>query len=31
LKAGRTLAFVECRLICGERPIARAGANMRML
>lgn len=31
LKAGRTLAFVECRVVCGERTIARASASFRMV
>lgn len=31
LKVGRTLAFVDCRVICGERPIARASATFRMV
>lgn len=31
LKVGRTLAFVECRVICGERLIARGSATFRML
>jgi len=31
LKIGRTLAFVECRVRCGDRQIARASATFRML
>lgn len=31
LKVGRTLAFVECRVRCGDRLIARASATFRML
>lgn len=31
LKTGRTLAFVECRVMCGERLIARGSATFRML
>ena len=31
LKVGRTLAFVECRVVCGERLIARGSASFRML
>lgn len=31
LKAGRTLAFVECRVVCGERLVARASATFRMV
>lgn len=31
LKVGRTLAFVDCRVVCGERMIARASASFRML
>ena len=31
LKLGRTLAFVDCRVICGERLIARGSATFRML
>ena len=30
LKVGRTLAFVECRVVCGERLIARGNASFRM-
>ncbi|WP_296447000.1 PaaI family thioesterase [Rhodoferax sp. UBA5149] len=30
LKVGRTLAFVDCRVVCGERLIARASASFRM-
>lgn len=31
LKTGRTLAFVECRVVCDERLIARASACFRMI
>ena len=31
LKVGRTLAFVDCRVVCGERLIARGSASFRML
>jgi len=31
LKVGRTLAFVECRVVCGERLLARASASFRMV
>ncbi len=31
LKVGRTLAFVECRVVCGERLIARGNASFRMV
>ena len=31
LKVGRTLAFVECRVVCGDRLIARASATFRMV
>ena len=31
LKAGRTLAFVDCRVVCGERLIARGSASFRMV
>ncbi len=31
LKLGRTLAFVDCRVVCGERLIARGSASFRML
>ena len=31
LKVGRTLAFVDCRVICGERLIARGSATFRIL
>ena len=31
LKVGRTLAFVDCRVVCGERLIARGSATFRML
>jgi uncharacterized protein (TIGR00369 family) len=31
LKAGRTLAFVECRVVCGDRLIARGNASFRMV
>ena len=30
LKVGRTLAFTECRVVCGERLIARGNASFRM-
>jgi uncharacterized protein (TIGR00369 family) len=30
LKVGRTLAFADCRVVCGERLIARASASFRM-
>ena len=30
LKLGRTLAFAECRVVCGERLIARGNASFRM-
>ena len=30
LKAGRTLAFVDCRVVCGERLVARGNASFRM-
>ncbi|MCH8505041.1 MAG: PaaI family thioesterase [Ectothiorhodospiraceae bacterium] len=30
LKAGGTLAFTECRVICGERLVARGNATFRM-
>ena len=29
LRAGRTLAFVDCRVVCGERLIARGNATFR--
>ena len=29
LKVGRTLAFVDCRVVCGERLIARGSASFR--
>jgi hypothetical protein len=28
---GRTLAFVECRVVCGNRLIARGNASFRMV
>jgi uncharacterized protein (TIGR00369 family) len=31
LKLGRTLAFVDCRVVCGERLIARGNASFRMV
>ncbi len=31
LKVGRTLAFAECRVVCGERLIARGNASFRMV
>ena len=31
LKVGRTLAFVDCRVVCGERLIACASATFRMV
>lgn len=31
LKVGRTLAFVECRVLCGDRLIARGNASFRMV
>ncbi|MGY4826992.1 PaaI family thioesterase [Sphaerotilaceae bacterium SBD11-9] len=31
LKLGRTLAFAECRVVCGERLVARANATFRLL
>lgn len=31
LKLGRTLAFMECRVVCGERLVARASATFRMV
>ena len=31
LKVGRTLAFVDCRVVCGERLIARGNASFRMI
>ncbi|WOB08780.1 PaaI family thioesterase [Piscinibacter gummiphilus] len=31
LKLGRTLAFAECRVVCGERLIARGNASFRMV
>ena len=31
LKVGRTLAFADCRVVCGERLIARASASFRMV
>ena len=31
LKVGRTLAFVDCRVVCGERLIARGSASFRMV
>ena len=31
LKVGRTLAFVDCRVVCGERLVARGSASFRMV
>lgn len=31
LKLGRSLAFVECRVVCGERLIARGNASFKMV
>jgi uncharacterized protein (TIGR00369 family) len=31
LKVGRTLAFCDCRVVCGERLIARASASFRIV
>jgi uncharacterized protein (TIGR00369 family) len=31
LKTGRTLAFVECRVKCGQRVIARCSATFRIV
>ena len=31
LKVGRTLAFAECRVVCGDRLIARSSASFRMV
>lgn len=31
LKVGRTLAFVECRVICGDQLLARANGTFRMV
>ncbi|MDB4987665.1 MAG: thioesterase, partial [Myxococcaceae bacterium] len=31
LRAGRTLSFVECKVLCDGRPIARANATFRMV
>ena len=31
LKVGRTLAFVDCRVVCGERLVARGSATFRMV
>ena len=31
LKCGRTLAFVECRVQCGERVVARGNATFRLV
>lgn len=31
LKVGRNLAFVECRVICGDRLIARANASFHIV
>lgn len=31
LKQGRTLAFAECRVLCGDRLVARGNASFRMV
>jgi uncharacterized protein (TIGR00369 family) len=31
LKVGRSLAFADCRVVCGERLIARASASFRLV
>jgi acyl-coenzyme A thioesterase PaaI-like protein len=31
LRAGTTLSFVECKVLCDSRPVARANATFRML
>ncbi|MBX3626157.1 MAG: PaaI family thioesterase [Rhizobacter sp.] len=31
LKLGRSLAFAECRVVCGERLIARGNASFKMV
>ncbi len=31
LKVGRTLAFVDCRVVCGERLVAHGSASFRMV
>lgn len=31
LKLGRTLSFVECKVVCGERLVARGSATFRMV
>ena len=31
LKAGKTLSFTECRVVCGERLVAHGKATFRML
>lgn len=31
LKVGRTLAFVDCRVVCADRLVARASASFRMV
>ena len=31
LKVGRTLAFVDCRVVCGKRLIARGSASFRLV
>jgi uncharacterized protein (TIGR00369 family) len=30
IRVGRTLAFVECRVACGDRTVARGSATFRM-
>ncbi|MBI5256109.1 MAG: PaaI family thioesterase [Burkholderiales bacterium] len=30
LRCGATLAFVECRVVCGERVVARGSASFKM-
>lgn len=31
LKLGRTLAFADCRVVCGDRLVARGNASFRMV
>ena len=31
LKVGRTLSFVDCRVVCGQRLVARGNASFRMV